>query len=249
MKHKTALAALGLMALSALAIADVVTPTAQALPPAPLDLSTLISFAHPFFALVLGCLLSTEGHVLLEGAISFIPNPIVRIAAKLAIGSIGAGVTAFFGQKFGVSATDAAAAWTGVLGFLPTVKIFLTQAKALGLTTDIKADVAKVGQAALSPSGITEIASIANAAGHPGLANVIREYGAALAATPGNAAVPATVKMGVPSLSGNAENPSPTTPPALAQAPTSQVPAVPAAAPASAASTLPPAEPGQPSAS
>ena len=171
-----------------------VTATAQILTgPAPLDLNALVAFAHPALALALGCLLSAEGHTLIEGAIAFIPNPLARIGAKLFLGSIGAGVTAFFGQKLGVSQMDATAAWIGVLGFLPTIKVALGQAKALGLTTDLKADAAKVAQAAVSPAGITEIAAIARAAGHPGLANVISEYGAAVAAPAGEAATPATV--------------------------------------------------------
>ena len=197
MKLKTWMAVSLGLALMPLALhADVAVAAAATQAGVPLDLSNLISFLHPFFALLLGALLSTEGHALLEVLVSFVPNPFVRIAAKLALGSVGATATAIFGAKFGVTTADATAAWVGVLGFLPTIKVVVAQLKALGLTTDIKADVAKVGAAALTPTGLADIAHLARISGHPMLATFITQDADGLGLA--GASLPSTQVAGQP---------------------------------------------------
>ena len=130
---------------------------------------------HTLLALLLGAILSPYGKKLADAVIDSSGNPLVKFGGHFLIGSVGAAVVAFFGQSLGITPADAAAALVPFLGVTHWLG-------ALGLTTDVKADAAKVEAAASSPAGIAALQATAVALGEPQLAAVIGAVGASKAA-------------------------------------------------------------------
>ena len=121
---------------------------------------------HTLMALALGAILSPLGAKLADAVIDSSKNPLIHFGGHLFLGSVVATVMALFGQTFGVTPADAAAAMVPFMGVVHWLG-------ALGLTTDAKADLVKVEAAAGSPAGIAALQAAATALGEPQLAVVI----------------------------------------------------------------------------